>query len=479
MPAKELECPCMRGREGRYDSTLLGLGVFLLYLAWPSRLHLFDGVACAVAVELGDLRHLVHGNHLIYGVVGLVFHRFLGGLGVPLNALFSLQLMDSLLGAAGAGIFFSLLRRIGYDRKTAAFCSLGMSFSYAYWLWSLEANVYLLGLVCLLLALRASLSDRPRPYHIAFWHGLAMLGHGANALFVLVPIASLWARSPSPREDTAKYLTTAAAFVLAAYTLSAMLWIRPDSSEGLKLWLLGSAALGEGRSLRWQGGFEGWNNLLDWIRTSGRVVSTMGALGAPVWLAALASPFLAGREQARATLSGWLWLPAYLALFLFWQPYNLIYRVTDAAPLWLLAAPAVSLALSGAFTRVLAALFLAAVFAVNLGSVVMPNSRAENNPSLQKALWISSATPEDAWVCAEENDEVYLPYFGRRHPLNLRYFKGREAALLERVRAIQKDGAPVYLTSSALRDWRQVFETIGLEEGPRRADEVLYRVKEF
>ena len=116
---------------------------------------------------------------------------------------------------------------------------------------------------------------------------------------------------------------------------------------------------------------------------------------------------------------------------------------------------------------------------MNLDSAVIPNSRAENNPSLQKALWIASATPEDAWVCAEENDEVYLPYFGRRHPLNLRYYKGREAALLERVRAIQKDGSPVYLTSSALRDWRQVFETIGLEEGSRRADEVLYRVKEF
>lgn len=469
----------MDARTGRYDSALLGLGVFFLYLAWPSRLHLFDGVACAVAVELGDLRHLVHGNHLIYGVAGLLFHRILGSLGMPINALLSLQLMDSLLGAAGAGIFSSLLRRAGYDRKTSAFCALGMASSYAYWLWSLEANVYLLGMLFLLLALREALSEHPRPYRLALWHGAAMLGHGANALFVLVPLASLWARSPSPREDTARYLTASAALVLAAYSAAAVFWVRPASFEELKLWLLGSAALGEGRTLRWQGGFEPWRNILDWVHTSGRVVCKTPLLGAPVWAAALASPLLSRGAQARGTLAGWLWLPAYMALFLFWQPYNLIYRVTDTAPLWLLAAPALAMALRAPLTRALACAFLAAVFAVNLGSAVIPNSRAENSPSLQRALWIGSSTPEDAWVCAQENDEVYFPYFGYRHPLNLRYFKGREAALLERVRELQKDGSPVYVTSSTLRDWREVFESIGLEETARQGDEVLYRVKDF
>ena len=47
-------------------------------------------------------------------------------------------------------------------------------------------------------------------------------------------------------------------------------------------------------------------------------------------------------------------------------------------------------------------------FAVNLGSAVIPNSRGENSPSLQKALWIAAATPQDAWVCAQEKCTLHL-----------------------------------------------------------------------
>lgn len=50
-----------------YYSAFLFTSVFLVYIAFLSKLYNFDGIACAGAVELGDPRFLLHGNHLAYG----------------------------------------------------------------------------------------------------------------------------------------------------------------------------------------------------------------------------------------------------------------------------------------------------------------------------------------------------------------------------------------------------------------------------
>ncbi|TBR20946.1 hypothetical protein EPO15_11635, partial [bacterium] len=75
----------MDSRPTRLTPFLVGSAALGLYLVFPSLRHNFDGVACAIAVELGDFRHLVHGNHLAYGLVGFAFHRLLHlfGLGLP------------------------------------------------------------------------------------------------------------------------------------------------------------------------------------------------------------------------------------------------------------------------------------------------------------------------------------------------------------------------------------------------------------
>ena len=84
---------------------------FLLYLAFRSLYFNFDGVACAIAVELSDFKHLVHGNHLAYGVVGWLFNRAWLVLGYKGPALLALQILDGLLGAAGAAVLASHVRR--------------------------------------------------------------------------------------------------------------------------------------------------------------------------------------------------------------------------------------------------------------------------------------------------------------------------------------------------------------------------------
>ena len=172
----------MKLTDKRLGPALTGLGVFLLYLAFPSNHHNFDGVACAIAVELADYKHLLHGNHLAYGLIGYVFHRALALIGLKLSALWALHLLDSALGAAGAGLFHYILARRGFPSRVAALSALGLALSYGYWLSALEAQVYMLGAFCLIALLGELLEDKPRVKHVAFLHAAAMLAHGANAL---------------------------------------------------------------------------------------------------------------------------------------------------------------------------------------------------------------------------------------------------------------------------------------------------------
>jgi hypothetical protein len=456
--------------KGRLDPFVVSAAALLLYLAFPSRLHLFDGVACAVAVELADLRHLVHGNHLAYGLAGLAFHKALWALGARLPALWSLQVLDSCLGALGAGCLASLLRAQGFSRRTSALCAASMAASYGYWLWSLEANVYLLGTLFLILAAGESLRDRPRPLALALWHALAMLSHSANALFA--PAALLGLRRSGPRA-TAAYLASAAILVLAAYLAAALLCVRPEGLGDLKLWLLGSAALGPGRSWRWQGCGTLAGNLADWAASSGRLLCpSLPWLGLPVWAAA-AFPF-PGRLKA----AGWLWLLAYFPLFLFWQPFNLIYRVTDSAALFLLAAPCVERLHSLRGWRWLPAAASGALLSANLAFSMLPLSRALNNAALQEALWIGRCVPERGWVAAETDGEVYIPYFAHRRTVNLRYYLGRPRALRERVEGLLASGESVFLTDRVLAGaCGEAFSGLRLAEKSRLGRSVLFRLE--
>ncbi|MFH2204923.1 MAG: hypothetical protein ABIJ96_17560 [Elusimicrobiota bacterium] len=459
---------------------MTGLGVFFLYLAFPSYLHNFDGVACAIAVELGDLRHLVHGNHMLFGLAGCVFFKTLSLIGMK-SALASLKLLDSLLAAAGAGIMHRLLRRLGFSNRIAALCGVGLAVSYGYWLWGLEVQVYMLGAVLLLLTLEEAVRDEPRPVRLALWHAAAMLCHGANVLFAPAAIYALWrSRVKSKRRGALlRYAAAASGTVLLAYLLVALFIIRPHSFADLRLWLLGSAALGPDRTVLWHG--QGLSaSLRDWLRMSAELVSPIYWLSLPLWGAALWS-LSRLREHGRfrpLIITAWLWLPAYALLFTQWEPYTLVYRVSDLVPLWLLAAVAAHhlIEWKGWKAGLLAAAYIPALALTNLQTGIRPKSEPQSNAALSETLWIQNATPENAWIAAYGIEEVYFPYFAHRHPLNLRYFQGREQALTERLWEMLEAGRPVYVTAKRLQETPVFPPGLGLREVARRGDLVLYEI---
>lgn len=430
----------------------------LLYLAFRSAYFNFDGVACAVAVELDDFKHLAHGNHVAYGLLGWAFHESLMLLGYQGRALLSLQLLDALLGAAGAAAFASLLLRAGRPPREAGLAAAALAVSHAWWFWSLEAQVYMLGALFAALAAREALGEKPRAVWVGLWAGCAALGHVGHLM--AVP-ALLW------RSRERRSLALALAGTLAAGYLLGALAVRPATAEQWRLWLLGSAALGVDRGFDWHGAAPA-QALRDWSLNTLRVFADYRAAWWGVFLGLVPLAAAARAALARGPVERFwlLWLAGYAALFMAWEPATIVYRVSDLLGLWFLASAVLRGPLLAAWT--------ASALAFNLAFTVLPAADPRNNPDAVETEWTAARVPRDAWVLAYGRPALYLPYFEGIKPVNLRYFRGADA-LRARVRGLGE----VYVTSRtlALAPEESGVRRLTLEKLEERDGLALYRAR--
>ncbi len=468
----------MNDRLERFAPHLTGLAVLLLYLAFPSSIYNFDGVACAIAVELGDIKHLLHGNHLIYGFAGFLFHRALAVIGLKMGALAALQIFGALLGAGGAAMFVQLLRRRGFSTRLSIFCAIGLAVSFGYWLWSIEVQVYLLSAFFLIGALGEALEDEPRVYRLALWHSMAMLAHGANVLWTPVALYALWRSRQDParrRTDVSRYLLASALCVLAVYMAAIVLAIEPADLRELKIWLIGTAGLTPDRSFAWHGPLNPVRGLLDWLRVGGNIVSPLRVLALPLWFAVFWGLTRGSKKDRRLAVSAALWIPVYALLYLQWEPTNLKYRLSDLIPLWLAGALLARRVCEWRWGRTVCGVFLAILFAANLGMGILPGGRPGANEDYARAMWIKKSTPPDAWIAAADVEEVYVPYFAHRRTINLRFYPTK-SALGARIRNILAGGQRVFVTSTRLRTSDAFPEMLGLRAVSRQGEDALYEI---
>lgn len=459
------------------------LGVFvavlLFNLSVRSLFYNFDGVACAIAIELSDFKHLVHGNHLAYGIVGWCFDRIWRLFGYQGRSLLVLQTLDCALGAAGAAVFSSLLRRAGRGEREALLGAAALAVCHAWWFWSLEAQVYMLGCLFAVLAAREALSDRPRPSRVGLFHAGAILGHIGH-LMALPALVYLLTRKD--RRVPGRYLFSLSAAVAIPYICAGLFAVKPSNMDELRLWLLGSAALTTDRSFLWHSVPLG-HALSSWLGMSLRVFTEfVGRQGAwwsfGVILAAL--PVLAAAraavDKSREAVFWLLWLAGYAALFLAWEPYTIVYRVSDLLALWALATLGLR-ALAPRWRLGALACWTAAALAYNFAFVVRPASELANNPDLVEAEWTKIASPPEAWLLANGRAVVYVPYFAGRRPVNLRYFTD-EKDLHARLDALAAAGEAVYVSGRTLQEegLRGKLERYGLKPVLEKPGLSMFRV---
>lgn len=441
---------------------LTAAAVGALYLAFPAARYNFDGVACAIAVDLGDLRHLVHGNHLGYGILGYWWFSLWQALGYSGPALYALQALSSLLGAAGVGALCALLLDLGLAPGLALAAALGCAVSEYYWVWSLESQVYALGACFLAFGLREALRERPRPVRLGLLLAGAALGHVGHAMFAP---AVAWLLRKRPK-DLAVCAASSAAALLAAYALAARFCVRPASYEEIRVWLLGSAALTLDKRFFWHGG---WSlaNLAGWLTTATRMWGG-GVLGAAAgWgLAALGARGADGAAKKRAALACAIALAGYAVLFISWEPRTPVYRVSDFVLLWTLVALAAdALPVAAASKTAVVGAFAAALGVTNLVRTVIPNGRPENNAALQTVRRLTPSWPDKAWIVAGDQYTVYIPYFAHRAVIDPRYFDADPAALEARVKLLAAAGDPVFALPAALTpEWKERLGALPKQE---------------
>lgn len=426
----------------------------------------FDGVACAAALELGQPAYFFHANHLIYGFVGFLFWKgFCAPLGVA-RALPALQLFTSLLSAAGLVGLYRLGDSILQNRFIALLLTLTLAFTAAFWVWSVEAQVYALGFLALAWATFVLFrSSSPNKY---IWtgvlHGAAVLGHQIHLLWIVPAI--YWMRQDPgfERRHLRRYLGSLAAVVLIPYAVVLAFVIAPGRDlTHIYIWLKGSAGLTPDRHWAWH--FPGWTGPWIWLKSTAPVLwgsfwpygsaHVSGGLWAMTAVSALAVLFLLFRVihelHDRSVAFALLWLGAYGLFLSTWEPATLCYQITDIIPLGILMAVGLK-SLKIPAQGILMGLILATTLTVNLATRIGPMHRSEENSLYQETLALSKITsPDSLYVMEGGTSWIYLLYFTGRTAWNKHSFDPQR---LNDEMARQKKIRPVYIQTGS--SWEQV-----------------------
>ncbi|MFH1679836.1 MAG: glycosyltransferase family 39 protein [Candidatus Eisenbacteria bacterium] len=185
---------------------LLFVLLTILFLATRTRVHTYDAVWYRAATRHHDY---FHPHHLFYNVFGTWFAAGAAHLsGGRLTVLPALQGLGALSGAACVVLLYCVLRcACGVSTRTALPGSLLLAFSYAFWYYSSEVEVYVPALVPVLLSAlltcRAKRLPNVRAVMSALLVSVAAFFHQTN-LLIAAPLAVYFLRTEPRRVRAAK-----------------------------------------------------------------------------------------------------------------------------------------------------------------------------------------------------------------------------------------------------------------------------------
>lgn len=338
---------------------LLFIAIAVIYLMFPTRVYYWDGITFAQTIEAvpGLQPSLVHPNHLIYNFVGYIFYKLLRSFNGEIRALTALQILNCVLSAVCARIFFSILFETLRSLYLTVCLTLLFAFSATWWKFSTDADAYIPSVLFMLVSFYLVLPNRKaRPLLLAVsffismaFHQLAIFMWPVLALGVYLQGGEL---SIKRRAFNTAYFTAIAAVLISAsyaylYYLASgrsdlqqlLSWTAsysPDADTGLTLWSnLRYSLRGNVRLL-----FGGRFNLLKGLLNPLLIVM-IAVLAVTVvlvlfsWLRRLRTAVLARRfpklrletRQKTVLLLSLVWTFVYVVFLFFWLPQNTFYRL--------------------------------------------------------------------------------------------------------------------------------------------------------
>lgn len=473
-----------------------------LYLAFPDKVYVFDGIMFSDVIErnVDDWRKQVFNErHLLFNPLVMALRDFLGLLREAPAAYVLIQRLNSVLAVLGLGVYFAVLRRLTRDRVWAAAGALLLGLTAGYWSRATEGQVYMLMTLWALLGGFAALrfvEERTPRAALVLSASLAAgaLFHGANlALLPMGAAAFIIARRKGVRPGV---LGAAAAFLAAAVAIPYTLAFGMKDAATFVSFL--TAATG----FYTPGKVGSASGILSYFLSrdnplSGLPVTAFQSLIAYPWPGTLplAGGLLAGLVCAAALIFLWkrkpearasviliaLWGGGFVLLDALWHGGVFFWSIPCAAGLAVVVMAAADAA--GPRRRkaglIACGVLAAGLCAWNLREGIAPQSRLDNNVGYQRTLFVRDHTFASSWIVLSgfgyPNAKVYLPYFAHRTREVLEYYLERyprEKALAEFSGFLANNrrfGVPMYLLSDLVED-RAVDELLARKWGVSKSD---------
>ena len=448
---------------------LLFSGALGVYWATRTQANTFDAVSYANQIahlypRTGDPRWLFHPHHLLFNALGYVLWRTAHALGYAGGSLVVLQSLNATLGGGGIAVFYLTLRRLlQRSRWLPLLISLGVAFSFGYWVCAGDGRVNMPSLFLMLcaFAVLCRTMQSPRPAlaaAVGVLAGGAVLFHESAGLFVVVGLAGVLLAEDDPlllpaamkvrrRRTALAYLGAWGATVGFPYLFVGVLVLHLHSVAAFRHWTSEYAELG------WWWDFHILANLsLDakaflhaaiadlpgkqgTLRVGRHIpialktlyyATLIGWLGAVyAFLAAL--PLLWRSHNRRLMIVCMLWIVVYAAFFTVWSPGYFVFWVPVLIP------TAVMLALALAHYRArrggvganwLLGAWIVLYGLLNAQASILPHLAPNSDPFRRIAADVRAHTqPGDVILVAGAGDggpcEVALPYFADRAVISL------------------------------------------------------------
>jgi hypothetical protein len=453
----------------------IGLWLFVvtavIYLAFPTRVYYWDGIAFAQAIEdaPGFNPSLVHPNHLIYNFAGYLFYKLLRGLSIDVRALTALQILNSLLSATCASVLFAILKDTLRSSYLSVCLTLLFAFSATWWKFSTDANAYIPSMLFLLISFYLVLPDRKaRPWLVALTFFASMAFHQLAVL--MFPVLALGVYLQDGPVSIKRRLLNAAYFsalsvalIVASYVYLFSLargsfdifafkrWITyysPDAKTQFSFWSNMQYTLRGHVRLFFGGRF----NLLKGLMNPLVILLLACLTAAVLWILFDLVKCLITRvrddrglwlqpHQKSVLLLSLLWTIVYLVFLFFFLPQNTFYRLFYLPALILLIGLLLSSFRDKGSRSWRLAVFVVAVALANFLFLIYPFSHVEKYPPLAFALQLNREWPAGTVIFyGAESSDVSL----------IRYFTPETQWKLLRPSSIEFIEGPAWLETSAI-----------------------------
>lgn len=404
----------------RQRSTMIGLSVgcgiitMLVYLGTLTQVHTFDALSYILDVSRKPWQQLFHPHHLAYGPFGAAIVRLSRGVDVAT----ALQSANAVAGSLGSAVFCAIVYRRWLRVDIALLATGALAFSYAYWYYAIEVEVYTLATLAVLWVLWLVMEPQPqrRRWQVSMALGVAgaVLFHQTNALLAVPLVVRAWPGLREPGVARRGWISAgvgAVTLVVAAYVFVMLGVSGFVTISDARHWLFDYVNSG------WWGGKATASDLGTGL--SDTIADGSGGIIGIALLALTATTLVHRRPQLHNV---WLvvWAMTFAGFFGWWEPENIEF--------WIGMSPVVILLLMNGFAQLRATdvrVFLAYGL---LGWTVWLNAnairlRGDASTDLQRQIAHAvrvASQPADLLLVPDGLQELYLPYYeAREHFLSV------------------------------------------------------------